>query len=533
MAKVTARPLDLRSYADFNQNELRNAVIQNLGSDPGSPVDGQVWYRTDTDRFRGRANGATDSFAMLSDLAGAGIPATTFDAKGDLLAGTGSDTYSRLAVGTDGQVLIAASGQATGLQWRDFVETDIKGVTTDRLLGRDTAGTGAAEELALDATLVFTGAPGIGRAAITGDVTIAAGSNTAAIGAGVIVDADVNASAAIAATKLAFTPAQGIAATNVQAAIEEAVTDLTTLIATTVEGQKWKTPVDAATTGALPNSPTYNAGAGTLTAGSNVAFGTIDGVAAAVGQDYLVKDQASTFQNGIYTLTTLGSGAAPWVLTRRADASTNVELQDAAVMTEAGTVNIGRVYTQVNAIADLTSAAQSWVLTNQNQVYTADGSTLQLVANQFSILDAELLAIAGLTSAADRLPYFTGSGTAALATFTAAGRALVDDADASAQLTTLGLSAFIKTLVDDADAATARATLGAMGRFAQNIGNGSATTFAVTHGLGTLDVQVTVFKNSNGVEWDVDVTHTSTSQVTIDFTGVTPASNEFRVVVIG
>jgi len=43
--------------------------------------------------------------------------ATTIDAKGDLVVGTGADTFARLAVGTNGYTLVADSSQATGLKW--------------------------------------------------------------------------------------------------------------------------------------------------------------------------------------------------------------------------------------------------------------------------------------------------------------------------------------------------------------------------------------------------------------------------------
>jgi hypothetical protein len=43
--------------------------------------------------------------------------ATAIDAKGDLIAGTGADTFARLAVGTNDYVLTAASGETTGLKW--------------------------------------------------------------------------------------------------------------------------------------------------------------------------------------------------------------------------------------------------------------------------------------------------------------------------------------------------------------------------------------------------------------------------------
>ena len=115
--------------------------------------------------------------------------------------------------------------------------------------------------------------------------------------------------------------------------------------------------------------------------------------------------------------------------------------------------------TTLGTIGTVTSAANQIVVTSGADTFAAASCTAAglallddanasaqrstmgvAIGSDVQAYDAELAALAGLTSAADKGIQFTGSGAAGLFDLTTAGKALLDDANASAQRTTMGVA---------------------------------------------------------------------------------------------
>jgi len=137
-------------------------------------------------------------------------------------------------------------------------------------------------------------------------------------------------------------------------------------------------PTRLATAAVLPNTPTYANGASgvgaTLTAGSNTTL-TVDSTVANLNDVVLVKNQASAFQNGVYTVTAAGSGAAPWVLTRATYFDQAAEMKAGSyTFITGGVANLNTSYTLQTAVTTVGTDSLNWVLFSSGNAGNVVGS---------------------------------------------------------------------------------------------------------------------------------------------------------------
>jgi hypothetical protein len=229
---------------------------------------------------------------------------------------------------------------------------------------------------------------------------------------------------------------------------------------------------------------------------------TVDGVTLATGDRLLIKNQTDATANGIYTVNASG---AP---TRSTDMDNGSEFPSAYVFVEQGTVN----------------ADTGWVCTNNapvtlgttNIVWAQFSGAGTYTANNGVVLNGSVFSFAPESGKGLQ----TGASGAAIKLATTSGLNVTTDLAVGAGN---GISVLTNTVAIDSAVVVSK--------YAANVGDGSATSYTVTHNLNTRDVIVTVYDNSSPyAEVITDVAHTTTNTVTIAFS-VAPTSNQYRVVV--
>ena len=203
---------------------------------------------------------------------------------------------------------------------------------------------------------------------------------------------------------------------------------------------------------------------------------SIDGVTLQTGDRILLKNQTTASQNGIYNVNASGAPS------RATDMGTGSNAAGAFVFVEQGTVNAENGFT-------CTSDTGSAVVGTNNLTFAQFSGAGQIIAGDGldksgNTLSADLKANGGLviesTELALKLDASSITGTLAI------GDGGTGATTATAALTALGLSNYAKTLIDDADAAAARTTLG-LGSIATQAANSVAITGGSITNLTTFD----------------------------------------------
>ena len=392
---------------------------------PGTPVNGMIRYNTDSLVFEGYLNNAWTAFAssgvgVLTVNTGTGLTGGPITSTGTIsIANTavtaGSYTAANITVNAQGQLTAASSTTAlvssfsAGTTGLTPATATSGAVTLAGTLNPANGGTGANT---LTGYVKGTGVTAMTASAtvpttdLSGTVTNAQLSNSSLTVGTTNIVLGATASTLGGLTSVAVTQDP---TTNLQVATKQYVDGLVT------QGISYHEPVYVESPNTVGNlNATYNNGASgvgaTLTnAGAQAAL-TIDGVLTTVGMRVLIYNQTAQAQNGVYTVTTVGTVSTNWVLTRATDANTyglrdpNSLGYNDAFFVQAGSTGAGETYVcTTTGVITFGTTAITFAQISSAQVYTA-GNGLTLTGTQFA-LTAPVTAVNG---GSGQISYTTG-----------------------------------------------------------------------------------------------------------------------------